>query len=434
MKKWAALLLVLVLTLPLLAGCGETDPEKIAATVVAEVNGESITKGEAEKMYAWLLNQVVAMNAQYGYTVDPAAADTISYVKENTLNVLVEGVALRQKLAELGNGLTDADMEDIKTRAQEEYDATVASLLSSGQSADEAEAVALMDSQGYTLDAIEYAVFREELENRLSEFVKQDVTVSEEDLQADYTTHVEEAQTTYAETPNQYINDVMNGAAIYYTPEGVRFIKNIVIGFTEETNALITEKNSERYSKQLEQYMLQSERDGKTDLTDAEALDYQTRLDTLAADIERMTTELEALQAQGREEVRPQAEEVLEKAKAEGADFDALMAEYSSDTATGDLLDRGYPVIAETTLYVQSFTDGSMALENIGDVSDLVESSYGFHILQYASDGQAGATPFESLKSDIEAHVLEEAQSEAINAKFTEWIEAANIKTYINKF
>lgn len=46
MKKWMALLLAMGLLLALTA-CGEVSPEEDAATVVAEVNGEAITKGEA---------------------------------------------------------------------------------------------------------------------------------------------------------------------------------------------------------------------------------------------------------------------------------------------------------------------------------------------------------------------------------------------------
>ena len=54
MKKWVSLLVMVVLVLSL-AGC-QKSPEEDAATVVAEVNGATITKGEATEFYNQILH------------------------------------------------------------------------------------------------------------------------------------------------------------------------------------------------------------------------------------------------------------------------------------------------------------------------------------------------------------------------------------------
>ena len=74
-----------------------------------------------------------------------------------------------------------------------------------------------------------------------------------------------------------------------------------------------------------------------------------------------------------------------------------------------------------------------MALENIGDISDLVESSYGFHILLYAGDVAAGAVPFEDLRAVVTANVTKALMDEAFKAQVTLWLEKAKITTYISR-
>lgn len=69
------------------------------------------------------------------------------------------------------------------------------------------------------------------------------------------------------------------------------------------------------------------------------------------------------------------AEEVLEKAK-NGDDFAALMTEYSQDPGQpeeGYTFTKGY--------MVQEFEDASYALKE-GEISDIVETSYGYHIIK----------------------------------------------------
>ncbi len=73
---------------------------------------------------------------------------------------------------------------------------------------------------------------------------------------------------------------------------------------------------------------------------------------------------------------KAEAEEVLKKLNG-GGDFDKLMEEYNDDPSASA---EGYTFADDGTM-VPQFTDASFALE-IGETSGLVETSYGYHIIQ----------------------------------------------------
>ncbi len=78
-----------------------------------------------------------------------------------------------------------------------------------------------------------------------------------------------------------------------------------------------------------------------------------------------------------KEEAQKRAQEVRAKA-AKGADFAELASEYSDDSSAskgGDLGSFG------KTSMVKPFADAAFALK-VGDVSEVVESEFGFHVIQ----------------------------------------------------
>ncbi len=95
-----------------------------------------------------------------------------------------------------------------------------------------------------------------------------------------------------------------------------------------------------------------------------------------------------------KEEAKAKADEVLKKAVA-GEDFEALIKEYGEDpgmesNADGYILDKdGYTLDGQSQM-VSEFTKGSFAVK-AGEVNaELVESSYGWHIIKrYDIDAQS---------------------------------------------
>lgn len=433
MRKWCALLLSLVMMTVLLTACGETDPEKIAATVLAEVNGEQITKGEAQRVYDFVLKQTVTSYAQNGQVIDPTAKDVVSQIKTTVLNILVETRALDQKLTELGNGFTDEDRAAMKTTAQEEYEATVADYVQSMGTTEEEARVAL-DNMGYSVDAFEFSDYTYELETRLRPYAVEGITLDDSEIQAQYDTLVAEAQNLYASNPSQFVTDMNNGATVYAHPEGFRFVKNLVIAFDEETETKLNEKYSEGMMAELNRYSAQMSLSTNQELTDEERLDLEAKVGQYTEDVAAAQLGMDTIIQEGHEAVRPQAEEVLAKAKEEGVDFDALMTEYSADNPTGSPAERGYVVGEGVTNYVDPFTEGAMALETIGDVSDLIESDYGFHILKYVGDIPGGAVPLELVRDAVIELTQQAKEEEQFSETLGKWINDAKVKTWINRF
>ena len=98
-------------------------------------------------------------------------------------------------------------------------------------------------------------------------------------------------------------------------------------------------------------------------------------------------------QKKQKEKAKNHAEEILEKAK-NGEDFDSLIKEYGYDGGM-DAYSGGYLLGDFYTTYDESFTKASAALK-IGELSDPVESSYGYHIIKRVP------VDTEYIKSNIE--------------------------------
>ena len=85
------------------------------------------------------------------------------------------------------------------------------------------------------------------------------------------------------------------------------------------------------------------------------------------------------------EKAKKLADEVLEKVKA-GEDFYKLIAEYNLDpgmalTDSDDITSIAGYYITKDYSFVQEYIDGAFALKE-GETSDLVETSYGYHIIK----------------------------------------------------
>ncbi|TWT16044.1 foldase [Planomicrobium sp. CPCC 101079] len=121
---------------------------------------------------------------------------------------------------------------------------------------------------------------------------------------------------------------------------------------------------------------------------------------------------------------KEEAEEVAKKLE-DGGDFAELAAEYSTDTAT-----------AEIGGELGSFGAGEMAIEfeeaafamAVDEISEPVETEYGFHIIKVTGKTEAAEANLEDNKEQIKEILFDEA----LNTQYATWMaekkEAADIE------
>ncbi|MFD2632481.1 SurA N-terminal domain-containing protein [Idiomarina piscisalsi] len=103
------------------------------------------------------------------------------------------------------------------------------------------------------------------------------------------------------------------------------------------------------------------------------------------------------------ENAQQKAEDALQELE-NGADFAEVAESYSDDTFSaeqgGDLdwIERG--------VMDEDFDNAAFALENVGDTSGVVETSFGYHIIKLTDLRAGSVTPFEDVKDEVEQRLL----------------------------
>jgi peptidyl-prolyl cis-trans isomerase D len=160
----------------------------------------------------------------------------------------------------------------------------------------------------------------------------------------------------------------------------------------------------------------------KTTLTDAEVeAFYNENFEQYSAPEEIRASHI-LLRTEGKDEatVRAQAEDLLEQARS-GADFAALATKYSEDKASAarggdlDFFRRGQMVPA--------FDEAAFALEP-NQISDVVRSDFGFHIIKLTERKTSATKSLESVRPQI-VEQLSDQRAQAEAAELAERIAAA---------
>lgn len=429
MKKMSLLALLLAACV-LLSGCSLITVDKAAdaAQIIVDVNGEKVTKGTINSMLDYQIaqnEQTNALYSAYGLSAGlPTDRETLAPV---AIDSYVETLVTMQKAKELGlDQMTDEEKAQIEAAAQEAYDADIQSIIAAqftdSEMTDEEKlqkAQEYATENGVLLDLyIEDETNSKMLEKLEAETVK-DVTVTEEELTARLNEKAESAKANYEASLSSFGYAFNNGADIYYTPAGYRMVKQILVKFSDADASAITDAESKLTAAQ-------SELEAADGAENAEDVD-KAALEASVAEAQKV---LDDAIAAAKANIQPKVDEIMEKVKAEGADFDALVKEYNEDTG---MPEKGYAVCEGYTYFVEPFTNAAMALEKVGDVSEPVLSDYGFHILKYDADLQEGVAPLDSVREALTSEILAEKQEECYDNAVAEWIAAADVKTYPEK-
>lgn len=108
----------------------------------------------------------------------------------------------------------------------------------------------------------------------------------------------------------------------------------------------------------------------------------------------------------GDDDAKALAGKAAAEAHADPSQFDALVEKYSDDP--GKARDHGLVKHADSMAYDETFRAAARALHTPGEVSPLIKTEFGYHVLQLVERAQAQAQPFESVREDVIAALKSE--------------------------
>ncbi|KZK30852.1 peptidylprolyl isomerase [Delftia sp. GW456-R20] len=109
-------------------------------------------------------------------------------------------------------------------------------------------------------------------------------------------------------------------------------------------------------------------------------------------------------------EARAQAEQILEELK-KGADFSSLAKERSADK--GSAARGGDLGFFSHGRMVPEFDKAAFALQKTGDLSGVVESQFGLHIIRLEERRPPGVKPFEEVRDELVKEIRASAAKDA---------------------
>lgn len=109
-------------------------------------------------------------------------------------------------------------------------------------------------------------------------------------------------------------------------------------------------------------------------------------------------------------ESKAKAEKILADLKA-GGDFAKLAKEHSADKSNAD--NGGDLGFFTRGKMVPEFESAAFALAKAGDLSGVVETKFGFHIIQLQEKKSAGVRPYEEIKADLVKEIVASVKQDA---------------------
>ncbi|HHU50124.1 MAG TPA: peptidylprolyl isomerase [Clostridiales bacterium] len=371
--------LVIVLAVAL-SGCNlvRVNEEKDRKLVVAKVNGIEILKGEVLDQY----------HASYG--------DTEEYDKEILLRILdglIEEELVWQKAEAAGHVIN----EEILNRAEQDYEQAIREYgeFLKGMAQEDAESEEDYEQQAREMME-EYIKESGQTEEEYLELLGKYIAIQDyfSELTADLQIEDEEIDEYYQEEL-EFQKNSPSLAAQYSKVEIVtepasRLVKHILIKIADEDTQAISSLRQENKAE-----------------------------------------EADALREEKLEVIRDNAQKVLDKAKS-GEDFEGLIDQYGEDPGM-ELEDYkdGYFMLRDEGM-MEEFVEASFQLQE-GEISDLVATDYGYHIIKVYEAKEDKIASLEDVKEDIRTELLNRKKSDKINELIKQWLEEAEVKKFENR-
>lgn len=352
------------------------------ASRIARVNDQYITLGEYEQTY----NQIVEMyRRQLGNNFSEELARMMN-LKQQALNMLIDRYVISEAAKDMGMLATTQEVQ----KKILEYPV----FQKDGQF-DQERYVQLLRQNRLTPEMFEQQL-REDLSlENVTNFVKRQTEITDEEIAAEFRFSNSPIQIGYVEIePKAYFDQVK---------------------VTDKVLEEYFEKDKERFKepekRKLAMVLLKADsylpdvtvsQDEVNQYYDENASNYHKQAEVKARHI-LLTVEEDAPAAQV-ENVRAEAEKIRQEAKQKDADFAELARKYSQDPEAAKGGDLGY---FTRDRMLPAIADAAFALE-AGEISDLVRTPYGFHIIKVEDVRPERTIPLEEVRPEIELTLKKE--------------------------
>lgn len=376
-SPWAMGILGLVILSFVFAGVGSYINSS-ASGAAASVNGEEISLAELERAYQ---NERSRMESQFGDAFATLASDTayLQNFRQGILDRLISEKLLDQAAQELGLRVSDEQIKSAIVGMQEfQLDGKF----------DNDRYLAILRQAGFQTNNFRDYMRVDMVRRQLSQsLIGTEFTLSSEAKAA----HLMQQQTRDL----RYVN-----------VPAAKFIEQVSVS-DEDINAYyqsnISQFDTEQKVSLAYVELVIEDLLPAIEVNDEELEEYyQQNMADYRTDEERQVAHILFESPDQDQAIADKAEEVLAKARA-GEDFAQLAKTYSSDTFSaengGDLgwMSKG--------LMDPDFDDAAFSLASKGDLSAVIKSEFGYHIIQLTDVKPEQVTPYAEVKAELATKV-----------------------------
>lgn len=377
---WAMVIIGLVVLSFVFAGVGSY-LNSSGETVAATVNGEDISLSELERAYQ---SQRSRMESQYGESVSALFADEgyLQQFRRGVLDSLIDEKLVLQKAEALGLRVGDAQIRDTIRNMQE---------FQVGGQFNNDRYLMLLRQNGYQPNA-----FRDILRTQLTrEQLTRALGVSDFALPG--------------EAKRLYNLQAQTRDARYLVVDAAPFADEVEVtdaDIQSYYDANITafdteEKVSVSYVKLSVDNLIDTVNVSDEDV----AAWYEENKDQYRTDERRRVSHILIASEQDSEEAQQKAESLL-AALRDGADFATLAEENSDDFGSAE--DGGDLDYITPGQMDEAFDEAAFALENVGDITDVVRTEYGYHIIKLTDLQEETIKSLDEIQGTIRENLVTE--------------------------
>ena len=132
---------------------------------------------------------------------------------------------------------------------------------------------------------------------------------------------------------------------------------------------------------------------------------------------------------------------ILEEAEAvhtralDGENFDDLIVEFGDDTGmmTQSQREEGYLVCRDSIDYVEEFKAGALTLTENGQISDLVLSDFGYHVIYAIEVYEEETVSFDEISEELADEMLEMQRGVAFTRAIEAVYEETDVEVYYKR-